>query len=268
MLRVLTLVGEFPVGAVEQYRALAGEAAGGKATEQRFETLKERGLVEVVARRAWATARQRLPKGAPMTLSRRGQGADRYALTKAGRTAFCNFHGGKPKDLRDRGKLGRLQTELKDGRVEDRWPYRHEDLVFDVLAQSAQRGCPIAPGWQARTNLADGRRSIDPDAKVLAQTPWGRSWCFMEVELSDTSPGDLKPRCEKYGSPERRDDHPVLFICPDGQAERNLHQAGLEVAPDARILTTTLCRLKKHGVFGAGAWSHYGEPVTLAALGS
>ena len=264
LLELLTLVGAYPVGAVSQYQALADEAPGGKATEERLETLKEKGLVEVVARKARATARQRLPKGVPMTLSQRGQGADRLALTSAGRTTFCHFHGGTPQDLARRTKLGRLRTQLRDGGVEDRWPYRHEDIAYDVLAWFSQKGCPVAPGWQARTTLADGR-GIDPDGKVLLDTPWGRSWCFMEVELSDTSYSALKPRCGKYGAASRRDDHPALFVCPDDRAERNVHLAGAEFDPRPRILTTTLARLQGHGVLGAGIWSHYGAPVTLAA---
>ena len=265
---LVTLVGEYPVGAVEQYRVLAGEAPRGTATEERLRTLKTLGLVEVVARKARARARQRLRKGVPVTLSQRGQGADRHALTRAGRATFCFFHGGRPQDLAKRTKLGRLRTKLRDGRVEDRWPYRHEDIVYEVLARFTEAGCPVAPGWQARTTLADGR-GIDPDGKVLLlHTPWGRRWCNVEVELSDTSYSALKPRCGKYGSEHRRDDDPVLFICPDDRAESNLHRAGAEFAPGPRILTTTLGRLQGRGVFDTGVWSQYGDPVVLTGPGS
>ena len=266
LLELLTLVGAYPVGAVGHYQALVGEAPEGKTTEGRLRTLKGLGLVEVVAPAARATVSKRLRKGVPVTLSQRGQGADRYALTRAGRTVFCTFHGGTPQDLSRRTKLGRLRTQLEDGWVEDRWPYRHEDILYAALARFAQKGCPVAPGWQARTTLADGR-GIDPDGKVLLHTSWGRRWCNLEVELSDTSYSALKPRCEKYSSEHRRDDDPALFICPDDRAERNLHRAAAEFSPCPRILTTTLARLKGRGVLDTGVWSHYGAPLDLDAPG-
>ena len=151
-------------------------------------------------------------------------------------------------------------------RVEDQWPYQHEDIAYHVLAEFAEGGCPIAPGWQARTALAHGR-GIHPDGKVLIISPFGRRWHNIEVELSDTSYGALRPRCKKYNSPHRRDDDPVLFICPHDRAERNLHRAAAELAPRPRILTTTLRRLKDRGMFGDGVWVEYGTPVTLVAPG-
>ena len=273
LLELLTLVGDYPVGAVGQYRALSGEAPGGKQTEERFRELIRLGLVKVCTNQARAEASKRFPKGVPVTLSEIGQGADRYVLTKTGRTAYCQLHGGRPEDLPKRTKLGRLRTEVRDKhdksivlRVEDQWPYQHEDIAYYVLAECAQGGCPIAPGWQARTALANGK-GIDPDGKVLVNSPFGRRWHNVEVELSDTSYGALKPRCEKYNSPHRRDDDPALFVCPHDRAERNLHRAAAELAPRPRILTTTLRRLKDRGVFGDGVWVEYGTPVTLAAPG-
>ena len=258
-LELLTLVGAYPVGAVGQYQALVGEAPGGKTTKDRMKTLKEKGLVGVVTPAVRATG----PKGVPVTLSQLGQGADRLALTQAGRALFCNFHGGKPGGLSGHMKMGHLRTRRRGGRVEDQWRYRHEDILYQTMAWFAEAGCPVAPGWQARTTLADGR-GIDPDGKVLLHTPWGRSWCNLEVERSRISFSGLRPRCEKYGSEYRRDTHPALFICPDDRAESNLHRAAA-FDPRPRILTTTLRRLKARGVLGAGVWSHYGAPVTLAA---
>ena len=271
MLELLTLVGEFPVGAVGQYRALAGEAAKGKQTEKRFRELEKLGLVEVCTKQVRAEASKRLRKGVPVTLSEIGQGADRYVLTRQGRSVFCHFHGGRPEDPPKRTKLGRLSTNVRDKRdrsivlrVEDRWPYRHEDIIYELLAAFGKKGCLFAPGWQARTALADGK-GIDPDGKVLVNSPLGRRWHNIEVELSDTSYGALKTRCAKYGSEHRRDDDPVLFICPDDRAERNLHRAAAELAPRPLILTATLRRLKARGVFGTCVWVEYGSPATLAA---
>ena len=267
LVELLTLVGEYAVGAVGHYRGLIGEAPDEKKTEKRMATLQQLGLVEVATKRARAKRSKRFWKGVPVTLSGIGQGADRYVLTKTGRNVFCHFHGGRPADLLKRTKQGRLRTKLRNGRVEDRWPYRHEGIACELLAAFGEKGCPFAPGWQARTALADGK-GIDPDGKVLLRTPWGRRWCHLEIELSDTSYSALKPRCGKYGSSHRRDDDPALFVCPDERAERNLHRAAAEFSPKPLILTTTLRRLKVGGVFGTGVWVEYGTPVTLAAPGS
>ena len=159
--------------------------------------------------------------------------------------------------------MDRIWTQLRESMVEDRWLYQHEDIVHEVMGQLREAGCSFAPGWQARTTLADGRR-IDPDGAVLVETPWGRCWCYLEVELSDKTYMAVKPRCDKYGSDKRMDDLPVLIICRDDQAERNFHlaAAGSDITP--LMLTTTLTRLKGGGFFGPGVWSDYGEAVTLA----
>ena len=276
MLELITLVGDYPVGAVGHYRALVGEAPDGKQTEGRLRQLLRLGLVEVCTKQHRAEATTRLRRGVPVTLSETGQGADRHVLSRMGRYVYCLFHGGSPVDLPTRTKLGRLRTVVRDRhdknivlRVEDRWPYRHDDITYDVLAACARRGCPIAPGWQARTTLADGK-GIDPDGKVLVTSPLGRRWHNIEVELSDTSRSALKRRCEKYVSPHRRDDDPVLFICHHDLAEGNLHLAAAELPQKPPILTTTLRRLKARNVdvLGDGIWLEYGTPVRLAAPGS
>ena len=269
LLELLTLLGEHPMGAVGHYRAVAGEAKKGKRTEERMALLANMGLVEVVTKGGRAKAGRRLRRGVPLTLSGIGQGADRYRLSQKGRSNFCFFHGGSPGDLPARTNLGRLWTKIRDKRtkevvrVEDRWPYRHEDVVLELRAQFGQGGCRFAPGWQARTALPH-RKGLDPDGKVLLKTRWGRQWWNLEVELSATSPSALRPRCGKYGWEERRDDDPVLFVVPDERAEENLHKAAKEFNPPPRILTATLGRLRKHGPFGTGAWSYYGEAVEVA----
>ena len=74
LMELLTLVGEYPVGAVGHYRALIGEAPEGKQTEKRMATLQQLGLVEVTTKRARAKRSKRLRKGVPVTLSWIGQG--------------------------------------------------------------------------------------------------------------------------------------------------------------------------------------------------
>ena len=258
LFELLTKLGQYPVGALGHYKAFVGEGA---EAEARIKKLMDLGLAEIVTLNGRVKA-VRLPKGVPSTISQRGQGGNRFALNKAGRTAFCNSHGWNPADLTSRTKMGRLRAEEKGGGVIDRWPYRHEDNLYEVLAQFSEMGCQTAPGWQAIVSLPE-RKRIEPDGKVLVQTPWGRLWCNLEIELSDRTYSAVEPRCKKFASAHRRDDDPVLFACHDDRAERNFHLAGAECSPPPRMLTTTLRRLKDGGVSGAGVWSRYGERITL-----
>ena len=257
LFRVLTLVGQYPVAAVGHYQALAGEKSGGGEIARRLTKLVELGLIEIVAKKGRADA-HRLRAGVPLTISDRGEGQDRYALTTGGRSEFCNAHGGTPGVLARRTKLSSFHKGV--------WSYRHEDGVYETLAQFSELGCAVAPGWRANTVLADHRR-IEPDGIVLVGTPWGRLWSYLEFELSDRSWAAVKPRCEKYASPHRLDDQPVLVVCHDDKAERNFERAGRLHTPRPRMLTTTLRRLRDAGVAGQGVWSDYGVPVTLTAPG-
>lgn len=259
---LLAAVGDFPVGAPAHYRALLGEGKKGKEVFRRLDRLMDLGYVEIVTHNARATAR-RLPRGVPVTIARRGQGADRLALTKKGRILYCQLFGGKQADLAARTQMGTLRSEVGDA-IEDRWPYRHQDGLYEVLCQFCEMGSSVAPGWQVSVTLAD-QTTFSPDGVVLAWTPWGQQWCYIEFELSDMSYRALKARSAKYASPHRMDDRPVLFVCQTDRAEENLHKAGRDFAQPPRMLSTTLARLKVAGVAGAGVWSRYGEPVTLTA---
>ena len=150
------------------------------------------------------------------------------------------------------------------GRVKSgRWSIQHEDCAYDVLAQCAEMGCPIAPRWKVPITLADGSR-IEPDGAVLVETPlWGKVWCYLETELSDRTPRAIGPRCKRYGSPDRLEDGPLLVVAYNELAEQHFQEAGRLYG--LRMLTTTLGRLAESGVAGPGVWSHYGTPVTLRA---
>ena len=273
-LGLLTLVATYPVGAVAHYQGLAGENPEGSEALVRMRMLLNLGMVKVATERGRAPWPRGLSTDVPTTLSGRGQGADRYMTTTLGRVAVCFVHGGRPSDLPKRTKLGRLTAWVHggtcegkcyhtcDGREVDRWPYRHEDILYEVLGQFVRMGCQIGPGWQARTTLANGRR-IDPDGVVLLTGPWGREWYRVEIELSDRTFGAAKPRCEKYGSEDRLDNCPVLVVCHDEAAEKNWQRAAASCARPPAMLTTTLRRLKDGGVSGPGVWSYYGEPVKL-----
>ncbi len=177
--------------------------------------------------------------------------------------ALVNAPGRTQADNLSPDDLAHIWSQLIEGLVEDRWLYQHEDVVYEILGQARERGCAFAPGWQAWTTLADERR-IEPDGILFLTTPWGRWWCYLEVELSDQTYEDVLPRCDKYGSRERRDNLPVLIVCRDDQAEENFHRAAADSSLPPRMLTTTLRRLKEGGMFGPGVWSQYGKPVTLA----
>ena len=263
LLRLLTLVGKYPAGAIAHYQGLVGESPNGTATRDRMEVLKGLGLVKVATENKRATASKKPPKGVPMTLTERGQGGHRYITTRRGRVFICYAHGGKPIDLASRTKLGRLWAKRKsDGTIFDKWPYRHEDILFEFLGQITRMKCPFGPGWEARTTLANGQR-IDPDAVILVESLWGLSWHYLEIELSDVSYGAVLRRCAKYASVHQRDNFPVLVVCPTDAAERNWHRAGREFDQPPLLLTTTLARLKEGEVFGADVWSFYGEKQTI-----
>ena len=263
LLQLLTLVGKYPAGSISHYQDLVGKSTKGTATKERMKILKDLGLVTVATKNKAAPAPKKLPKGVPVTLTERGQGGHRYITTKRGRVFICYAHGGKPNDLAARTKLGRLRVKRKkDGTIFDKWTYRHEDITYEFLGQLARQRCPFGPGWQARTTSANGQR-IDPDAIILVESLLGLSWHYLEVELSDVSYGAIQPRCAKYASMDRRDDFPVLVVCPTDTAERNWHQAGQELDRPPLLLTTTLARLKQGRVFGADVWSFYGQEQTL-----
>ena len=262
LFELTTLVGNFPVGSLTQYTLLAGEEPEGRDTERRLKELVRLGFAEVVSKYREPAAPVRPVKGVPSALSKRGQRAHRYALTGAGRVLYCHVHEGNPERLFARTDLGRLQKELRTGEIVDGWLYLHQDIVYDILGQASSKRCPFGPGWQAKTALA-GRKRIEPDGVLLVQTPWGRLWCYLEVELSKRSYLAVKPRCRKYGSTARGDDLPVMVVCYDDRAEKNFQQAAAESGRRPRMLTTTLRRLKEGGVFGTDVWSHYGHPVTL-----
>ena len=275
---LLTLLGQYPVISIGHLKALAGEGRRGEETERRLKVLVRLGLAEIVAPGARATAK-RLPRGVPLMISERGQGAHHYALTRAGRLGFWYAHGGKRGALYSRCGLSAFHNykERERERVERnalcrrcglsgrgkakerekwKWSFRHQDGVYEVLAQFREMGCEVAPGWRAHARLANGM-TIQPDGVVLLQTPWGRRWCYLEYELSDRSEKAFAPRCAKYGSGHRLESHPLIMVCHDGRAEANFWRAAREYAPEIWALSTTLARLREGGVLGPGVWRRW-----------
>ena len=191
------------------------------------------------------------------------KGALVHILTLACIVQLNQAPGGTPADALSLAELARIWARLREDMVEDWWLYQHEDIGYEILGQLNDNGCAFAPGWQGWTTLADGRR-IEPDAVIFVETPWGRLWCYLEVELSDRTYRAVLPRCDKYASEERRDDLPVLIVCRDDKAEGSFHLAADASKTPPRMLTTTLSRLKKGKMFGPEVWSDSGKLVTLA----
>ena len=257
LFELFTLVGKYPVGSVAHYQALAGEGRDGKENERRLKELAGRGLVKVVARRARAAAR-RLRPGVPVTVSQRGQGADRYALTKEGRRAFWYAHGILPQALYRRSGHSSFDVQMKKNEATDdpknaRCLFRHRDIVYEILAGFRERGMAVAPGWLAHVLLPNNRR-IQPDGVVRFQALHAWTWAYLEVELSQRTPAAFQDRCQRYGSEHRPDPYPLLMVLHDDLAEKNFHQAVKEFAPELMVWTTTLRRLRDGGVVGAGTW--------------
>ena len=245
------------------------EAAASPMAQGRLDDLVRLGVVEVVGETyAYIPKEGKGRKGKPVTLglrdwspavpmaiSQRGQGKPRYVLTTSGRSLLCYAQGGYPMSLYTRTRLGRVASGS--------WNTQHEDCAYEVLAQWAEMGCPIAPRWMVPITLADGSR-IEPDGAVLVETPlWGKVWSHLETELSDRTPRAIGPRCKRYGSPHRLEDGPLLVVAYNELAEQHFQEAGRLY--DLKMLTTTLGRLAEAGVAGPGVWSHYGTPVTLRA---
>ena len=262
LFELLTLVAQYPVASVDHYTAWLREPGNASRLQQRVGKLINMGLIRMVTEEGYASdgnlnkdGRRDWYKSVPMAISDRGQGKPRYALTWKGVKLVCRLHQGNPEDLWKDTKL----SEVESGR----WKITHQDLIYDFFAQCALKACAIAPDWRAVITLANGHW-IRPDGAVLVDTGiWGRTWCYLEVELSKRTPKALGARWPRYGSPDRRDSYPLLVVAYNETAERNSQAAGRPHY--LQMLTTTVGRLAESGVFGEGVWSHYGVPVTLRA---
>ena len=239
MFRVLKLLGQYPVTSVSHLKALAGEGREGEKTEQHLKTLVETGHAELVGYNVTPVDQ--------FTIARRGWRGPRYALTHAGRSALWYAFGGKPEGWYTRSGLSAYHA--------GEWSARHQDGVYEILSQFREEGCAVGPGWRAHSTLATGGR-IEPDGVVLVDTPWGRLWCNLELELSDIGVESFKERCEKYGSLHRRDANPLLMVCRNERAAENFQSAARRYSPDLRVATTTVHRIRDHGVLGEAVWRY------------
>ena len=224
MVELLTFVGDYPVGALGHYKALAGEVDDSSRTERRLKELVRLELVEVVLEEDCASEGDRHWSNAvPRQISPRGQGEPRHKLTDAGMLEYCKVNGGASVRLASRTELGRVSAK--------KWLLMHADFCYEILIQFLEMGCPVVPGWQVRITLADGS-CINPDGAVRVYIPgWGMWWCYVEVELSDRYGDDVKNRCKRYASEKRLDDSPVFFVVYNGTVRAQLPCGGARVRP-------------------------------------
>ena len=122
---------------------------------------------------------------------------------------------------------------------------------------------PSTEKMDVRWGLAGGPMPPWRTAPGSSLTGWycatlrgGKLWCKLELELSDFSVKAFKPRCEKYGSEDCRDSHPLMMACRDDRAENNFHRAVAAYAPGLRVFTSTVRRLRVGGVFVKNAWEY------------
>lgn len=249
-----TFVGMYPAIALSHLQAFVGEPPEGKDTNRRLRELLKLGRAKVAAESVIDKAKGS-KKGRPLGIALRGHYGLRYDLTGAGRTNFTLGHEGSPRQLASRTEIRKIAA--------DTWPDNHRGIEYELQAQFKEGESPVAPWWRTRVTLSNGV-TINPDGVVLVRAPWGRSWNYLEVELSHDDPDAVGDRCGSYGSPNRLDGYGLLVVCASDRAERNFQAAGLKWSPTLKMLTTTLHRLKNGGgVFGAGVWSDYGTPTTL-----
>ena len=256
LFRLQTSLGMYPAISLSHLQAFAGEPPEGKDTNRRL-----RGLVKLrrakVAAESVRNKAKGSGKGRPLGIARRGHYGLRYDLTGAGRSNFTLGHEGSPPQLASRTEIRNIAAET--------WPDVHRGIEYELQAHFKEKegGCSVAPWWRTRITLSNGE-TINPDGVVLVRAPWGRSWNYLEVELSHDGPTAVEERCGRYGSPNRLDGYGLLVVGASDRAERNFREAGLQCSPPLKMLTTTLRRLKKGGgVFGAGVWSHYGTATSL-----
>ena len=249
LFHVLRVLCDYSVISAPHLTALAGKwrndkgqndkGQNDKETPARLAELMDLGLAVMEVPKVRTSARLRV--------SRRGHGGPRFGPTAAGRHLMWLAWRCRPKDLYTRSEHSFFES--------GKWSCPHQDATYEILAQFREEGRTVAPGWRAHATLANGN-TIEPDGMVWASTRWGRLWCFLEVEFSDTSVRAFKTRCERYGSGDRLESHPLFMVLRNELAETNFRQAVAQFAPDLRVMTTNLRRLRRGGVMGSGVWRY------------
>ena len=134
----------------------------------------------------------------------------------------------------------------------------HEDGVMSCIGHFLARGLPVAAGWRSWEQLkASG---ISPDGMVfLERSPYGPTWAYFEYERTARGEARVRRKLRGYGSADRGDGWPALFVCWNDDAESVFQDLGSGMG--IPLLTTTIKRLVEHGPLGNfGCWSMYGQP--------
>ena len=178
----------------------------------------------------------------------------RYRLTWAGMNLVAD--------------LDRASAKVMWRRIQmDRWDTKggfttHEYGVISLATQFAAAGCPVANGWRAWEDMGE-RGAIAPDAMVyLRYSPFGPGWHYIEYERSKKAANQIAKKLKGFDSPVRQNRWPVLMVCADDRAERNVHDWAIQKG--VRIATTTVQRLKKYPAVGnMECWNYLGRSARL-----
>lgn len=143
---------------------------------------------------------------------------------------------------------------------------RHDDGARGLAAQFFRGRLDVAAGWRSRERWPGG--GIEPDLIVfLTISPFGPGWVYVEWELSARYATRAEEKFLRYLQNRRQDDFGVLFVAWDDRAERHFQDLGRANCGrplPAKLVTTTLDRLARHGALGNDrCWSWYGTPVRL-----
>ena len=137
----------------------------------------------------------------------------------------------------------------------------HEDGVMSCIGHFLARGLPVASGWRSWEQLKPS--GICPDWMVfLERSPYGPTWAYFEYERTARGEARGRRKLRGYGSADRGDGWPALFVCWKDDAESVFQDLGSGMG--IPLLTTTIKRLEEHGPLGNfGCWSMYRQPTRI-----
>ena len=230
--RTLYAVAEWPAITVAMVRALLREKSHSRRAQRALMRLTDLGLLV-----RWKAGTRY-----------------RYRVSEAGMRILAAF---------DRATWGRQWQRIQMERWQDPGSFAaHEYGIVDLMAQFAAAGCPVANGWRDWDGMGE-YGGIAPDAMVFLQFgPFGSGWHYVEYERSAKAPSRLAKKLHGFDSPRRKNAWPLLMVCANDAAERNVHQWA--TAHGVQIATTTIKRLRDHSAVGnKKCWKVAGESVRL-----
>ena len=229
--RVLDIVSQWPGATLNLVRRALDQSSRGRAAQNAGRTLHDLGFVD----RLWHGGKYRymtVPKGVDC-ISRRDRVHYSQCTDRIDSLSWVN----KP-NLR-----------------------AHEDGVMSCFSHFLARGLPVAAGWRSWEQLKES--GISPDGMVfLERSPYGPTWAYFEYERTARGEARVGRKLTGYGSADRGDGWPALFVCWNDDAESVFQRLGSGMG--IPLLTTTIKRLEEHGPLGNfGCWSMYGQPARI-----